>query len=197
VRGHGVAEGTAAVALYAWCGWASGFHRTTPGADISWLVTTVAVAFGLALWRGTRTGRAGLRLEPARNPWPRPGRGGAGPAVRGLALWLGLIFVIVAWDRLGIDTGPHQYHLTISALAQAHRPLNAALLLIWVLVGVGYAQRASARQPTAPMDGHMRMQQGRPTMGPRSPSLWGRSEPTTVRPHSSCRRARASVSHSG
>jgi hypothetical protein len=50
--------------------------------------------------------------------------------MRGVAPWLGFIVVIVAWEVLGIDTGPNQYHLTISALAQAYRPLNAALLLV-------------------------------------------------------------------
>jgi hypothetical protein len=54
--------------------------------------------------------------------------------------------IALAWDILGIDTGPHQYHLTISALAQAYRPLNAALLLFWVLVGIGY-QIARVRAP--------------------------------------------------
>ncbi len=57
-----------------------------------------------------------------------------------------LILVALAWDVLGIDSGPHQYHLTISALAQAYRPLNAAVLLIWMLVGVGY-EAARVRAP--------------------------------------------------
>ena len=52
----------------------------------------------------------------------------------------------LAWDVLGIDSGPHQYHLTISALAQAYRPLNAALLLVWILVGIGY-EAARVRAP--------------------------------------------------
>ncbi len=107
------------------------------------------VAFDVALWRGTRAGRGGLDLEPARDPWPRPGRGGTGQALRGVAPWLVFVVVIVAWEVLGIDTGPHQYHLTISALAQAYRPLNAALLLVWVLVGVGY----EAARLRAPVDG--------------------------------------------
>ena len=52
--------------------------------------------------------------------------------------WLVLVAVALGWDVLGIDSGPHQYHLTISALAQAYRPLNAALLLVWILGGAGY-----------------------------------------------------------
>ena len=92
----------------------------------------------VVLWRGTKGGRLSWRLEPVRDPWPRQNRGGSGPALRGVAPWLILIVVLLAWEILGIDTGPHQYHLTISALAQAYRPLNAGLLLVWVLVGIGY-----------------------------------------------------------
>jgi hypothetical protein len=64
---------------------------------------------------------------------------------------VGFVLVIVAWEVLGIETGPHQYHLTISALAQAYRPLNAALLLAWVLVGVGY-EIARLRSPVDDAD---------------------------------------------
>ena len=60
---------------------------------------------------------------------------------------MGVIIVAAAWDALGIDTGPHEYHLTISALSQAYRPLNALLLLVWMLVGIGYAA-ARARAPS-------------------------------------------------
>jgi hypothetical protein len=58
--------------------------------------------------------------------------------LKGLWPWLGLTVVVVAWEALGIDTGPHQAHLTISALSQAFRALNAALLAAWILVGWGY-----------------------------------------------------------
>src|ERR1700733_4306889 len=117
--------GIAVIALCAWCGWVSGYHRTTGPAEITWLVTAVAVILvDVALWRGRRGGRRGWRLEPVGDPWPRQGLGGPGPALRGVAPWLALIVVVLAWEVLGIDTGPHQYHLTISALAQAYRPLN-------------------------------------------------------------------------
>jgi hypothetical protein len=66
--------------------------------------------------------------------------------MRGTAPWIALFLVALTWDVLGIDTGPHQYHLTISALAQAYRPLNAALLLVWMLTGIGYGV-ARARAP--------------------------------------------------
>jgi hypothetical protein len=137
----------AGVALCAWSGWASGYHRTTTPAEITWVVTLVAVALvDWALWRGRRGSRFGWSLEPVTDPWPRPGRGGKGPALRGVGPWLVLIVVILVWEVLGIDTGPRQYHLTVSALAQAYRPMNAALLLVWVLVGVGY-QAARVRAP--------------------------------------------------
>ena len=66
--------------------------------------------------------------------------------MRGLLPWLILVALAAAWDVLGIDTGAHQAHLTISALAQAFRPVNAALLLVWILVGIGYGV-ARARAP--------------------------------------------------
>jgi hypothetical protein len=139
VRGDRLLIGLAGLAVCAWCGWISGFHRTAAAAEITWLITVASVVFfDIALWRGSRAGRPARHLVPVREPWPRHGRGGSGPALRGVTPWLVLIVVVVAWEFLGIDSGPHQYHLTISALAQAYRPLNAALLLGWVLVGIGY-----------------------------------------------------------
>jgi hypothetical protein len=150
VRGRRVVIGTAVVALCAWCGLVSADHRTTSAAEITWLATLTAVVLvDVALWRGTVGGHQGLRLTPASDPWPRPGRGGNGPALRGVSPWLTLVAVALVWDVLGTDTGPHRYHLTISALAQAYRPLNASLLLVWILVGVGY-EAARVRRP---MDG--------------------------------------------
>jgi hypothetical protein len=139
--------GSAAIAACAWCGWVSGFHRTSVAAELTWLLTLGAVLlFDLALWRGRTSRQWGVHLQPADHPWPRQGRGGSGPAFRGAAPWIALVLAAVAWDVLGIDTGPHQYHLTISALAQAYRPLNAVVLLAWILVGIGY-QAARVRAP--------------------------------------------------
>ncbi len=116
-------------------------------AEITWAVSVVAVLlFDVVLWLGTTGGRTGLHLQPAGNPWPRPDRGGSGPALRGVAPWLALIVVVLVWDILGIDTGPRQYHLTISALSQAYRPLNAAVLFVWILVGIVY-EAARVRAP--------------------------------------------------
>lgn len=136
-----------AVVLCAWCGWVSGFHRSTLGAEVTWLVSLGAVvATDALLWRGRRGLRPGWRLEPVPRPWPRPGRGGGRRALAGVAPWLVLVVVALAWDILGLDTPPDQYHLTISALSQAYRPLNAGLLLLWILVGVGY-EAARVRAP--------------------------------------------------
>jgi hypothetical protein len=146
VRGRIIVP-VAVIALCGWCGWVSGYHRTTGPAELTWLATVgVVVLVDLSLWRGRTGARFGWRLEPVGDPWPRQGLGGAGPALRGVGPWLVLIVVVVAWEVLGIDTGPHQYHLTISALAQAYRPLNAALLLFWLLVGIGY-EAARVRAP--------------------------------------------------
>jgi hypothetical protein len=134
----------AAVALGAWCGWVSGYHRTSGGAEITWVASTAAVVVvDVALWKGRRHGSTAP-------PWPRLGRGGGRRALAGVAPWLALVAAAVAWDALGLDTGPRQYHLTISALAQAYRPLNAALLLVWILAGIGYGTaRAKCPAPLA------------------------------------------------
>lgn len=59
--------------------------------------------------------------------------------------------MILAWEVLGLDTGTHQPHLTISALSQAYRALHAALLVVWILVGLGYGvARARAARPEGP-----------------------------------------------
>ncbi len=158
MRGHRLLLGIPAVALCAWCGWVSAFHRSTAPAEITWVVSLGAVvAVDLALCRGRRRRRFGWHLEPVGDPWPRPGHGGGDLALRGVALWLVIFLVALAWDVLGIDTGPHQHHLTISALSQAYRPLSAALLLVWMLAGIGYeaarvrAPLAAARSGAAPV----------------------------------------------
>lgn len=136
----------AALALGAWCGWASGFHRRTAPALVTWLVSLAAVvAVNLLLWQGRQGRRPGWRLQLAAEPWPRP-PAGTQAALAGTSPWLALALVGIAWDVLGLDTGPHEAHLTISALTQAYRPLNAAMLLVWMLAGAAYGA-ARARAP--------------------------------------------------
>jgi|HubBroStandDraft_5_1064220.scaffolds.fasta_scaffold150392_2 hypothetical protein len=135
------------VLLCAWCGWLSGFHTDSAAAVATWCVSVVAVA-SINLMLSSRERRP-EHTDPGvtrAEPWPRPGKGGASSALYGLSPWLVLIALAAAWDGLGIDTGPHRAHLTISALAQAFRPVNAALLLVWMLVGMGYGV-ARARLP--------------------------------------------------
>jgi hypothetical protein len=141
------------IVLGAWCAWASGFHTDSAAAIATWCVSILVVlCIDLALWSRNRQPLArDSRLSRA-DPWPRPNHGGAGAALHGLSLWLILIGVAAAWDILGIDTGPHEAHLTISALAQTFRPVNAALLFIWVFVGIGYGV-ARARVPRAQIPG--------------------------------------------
>jgi hypothetical protein len=149
VWGRNVLLGAGAIAVVLWCGAVSGYHRGSSGAIATWVVSLVAVvAVDVSFWRGRSGTRWGWRLEPARNPWPRPGRGGAAHALVGIAPWLVLVAVAAAWDVLGIDTGTHEAHLTISALSQAFRPLNALLLVVWMSVGIGYGA-ARARAPVA------------------------------------------------
>jgi hypothetical protein len=147
VRERLVAVVLGAGAVVAWCGWVSGFHRDSTAAVVTWLCSLAAViVIDLLLWRGRRGARPGWHLAPVVDPWPRPGRGGAGRALCGVAPWLVVILIALTWDVLGLDSGPHSYHLTISALSQAYRPLNAAVLLAWLACGVGY-EVARARAP--------------------------------------------------
>ena len=136
-----------AAALCAWCGWVSGFHRSSTPAEITWVVSLATVLLLAVLFRRGRRGAPfGWNMGTAAEPWPRAGRGGGRRALGGVAPWLAVIVVAAAWDALGIDTGAHEYHLTISALSQAYRALNALLLLVWLFVGIGYAA-ARARAP--------------------------------------------------
>jgi hypothetical protein len=126
------------LALCAWCGWVSGFHRSTTPARVTWGVSLAAVvAIDVVLWRGGRGSRLGVAVPGPAPPWPVPGRPGTSPWV-GVAPWVGLAAVVAAWDIAGLDTSTHEAHLTISALTQAFRPLNAAMLLVWMAVGIGY-----------------------------------------------------------
>ncbi len=167
-RERGFVFAFSGLALCGWCGWVSGFHRSTASAVVTWafsLATVVVV--DLLFWQGQRGRRPGLRLEPVHEPWPPPGRGGVGRALVGVSLWLGLALVVLAWEILGIDTGKHEAHLTISALTQAFRPLNAAMLLVWMLVGLGYgAARARAPVVDHPSPFHRRDVERSPPLAP-------------------------------
>jgi hypothetical protein len=136
-----------AVALVAWCGWASSFHRSTTPAWITWALSLAAVvAMDSLLWRGRHHRRISVYLPPTGTDWPGPDHRDATHALQGVSPWLALALVVTIWEVLGIDTGPHEPHLTVSALAQAYRPFAAALLLIWMLVGLGYGV-ARAKAP--------------------------------------------------
>lgn len=140
-------------ALGAWCGWASGFHHSTTSAFATWAASLGGVVVvDVLLWRGGRGRRLALPPLPAAAPWPRSGQCGSRRTLVGIAPWLALVLVIAAWEGLGIDTGTHQPHLTVSALAGAYRAFDAALLVTWVLVGVGYgvAQARPVAQAPGP-----------------------------------------------
>ena len=147
MRGRHAAVVLGIAGLAAWCGWVSGFGRTSAAAEVTWVCSLAAViAVDVLFWRGRRGLRPGWHLDPVADPWPRPAHGGARRALVGVAPWLVVLVVALAWDVLGLDSGPHAYHLTISALSQAYRPLNAAVLLVWLACGVGY-QVARVRAP--------------------------------------------------
>ncbi len=130
---------------------------------MTWVCSlAVVVGIDLMLQRGRRDPDRRWHLEPAATGWPRPGRGGARRDLLGLSPWLVLVLVVATWDVLALDTGPHRYHLTISALAQAYRPLNAAVLIVWMLAGFGY-QVARVRAPAVGAPGKERTE---PPAGP-------------------------------
>ncbi len=198
MRGNRIAPAAAAAALggatVAWCGWVSGFHRTTAAATITWACSLAGVvAVDLLLSRAAAAGHGGRVLRAAEHSWPRPGRGGPRNALWGVAPWLGIAIVAAAWDVLGLDTGPHAYHLTLSALAQAYRPLNAALLLGWLGLGLGFhlarLRAPIATRPLAPGHGLDRS----PPSGPSAPVVaaaglarpaWHRAAPGLLLPQS-------------
>ena len=132
--------------MAAWCGWVSGFHRNSGAAEVTWVVSlAIVMTLAVLFWLGRRGSALGVPIGTA-EPWPRPGRGGGRSAWRGVVPWVVIIALGAVWDALGIDTGAHEAHLTISALSQAFRALNALLLLVWISVGIGYAA-ARARRP--------------------------------------------------
>lgn len=145
--------------VVAWCGWVSAYRRTTTAAVVTWAVTFIAlVVTDVVLARSGRRkghGLAGPLMPPlmpssmpppappsarwpSLHPWPRPGRDGARATLWGASPWLVLVLAALVWEVLGIDTGRRTPHLTISALAAAYRPLNAALLFVWMMVGLAY-----------------------------------------------------------
>ncbi len=154
MRRRYVPLGVGVLVLGAWSVWVSGFHTDSTAAVATWVVSLVAVV-GFDSWLAVRRhhGQEG-QVWPRGDatPWPRTGRGGARAAITGLAPWLALILIAAVWDVLGIDTGPHEAHLTISALSQAFRPLDAALLLVWMVMGLGFGI-ARARIPVERPEG--------------------------------------------
>jgi hypothetical protein len=143
--------GLLAVLVLAWCGWSSAFRAGTGAGRSAWLVSLSIVCVSACAISLGRTGhRFGWHVEPDSLPWPRPGWGGAGRKLRAVGPWLALAVVVLAWEILGIDTGTHEPHLTLSALTLASRPVRAAALAMWVGVGVYFAvarARASAYPP--------------------------------------------------
>jgi hypothetical protein len=151
VRGRIVLIGVGGAALVAWCALVSAYHRDSPGAIVTWLVSLgVVVTIDLSFRRGRAGKKPGWRLQPVIDPWPRRGKGGAANALVGTAPWAVLVVAAAVWDVLGIDTGPHEAHLTLSALSQAFRPLNALLLFVWMSVGIGYGAARARRSETVP-----------------------------------------------
>ena len=178
-----------AVMLCAWCGWASGFHHSTTPAFATWAASLAfVVAIDFLLWRGHHHHHHHPHPHPRNppchsksvDPWPGSGSGGAVRTLRRVWPWMAISAVVLVWELLGIDTGTDAPHLTISALAQVYRPLDAALLLAWILVGIGYGA-ARARPPVV-----MNRDGGEPMIGMVSAAAIGTRHmaPALLLPHS-------------
>lgn len=154
VSRHRMANRTlAAVTLVVWCGWASGFAPSGTGAFATWSASLAVVAgAGVRWWWGRSRPGSTWHLEPVATAGPEPDADGHRHALTGVAPWLVVAVVVLTWEILGIDTGPTQPHLTLSALSQAFRPFRAATLGVWMAVGLGYgaARARSARPRTEP-----------------------------------------------
>jgi hypothetical protein len=136
-----------AAVLGAWCGWASAFPSSSTGAFATWSTSlAVVIGAGLLWWRGRRRPGSAWHLPAVEPRWPGPDGGGPRRVLPGVAPWLVLALIVLGWEVLGIDTGADEPHLTVSALSQAFRPFHAALLLVWMAVGLGYGA-ARARLP--------------------------------------------------
>jgi hypothetical protein len=172
-RGRVVNGILVALVLGGWCGWASGFPESSTGAFVTWSASLAVVVGADALWWwGRRRPGSVWHLPTVQTRWPGPDRDGPRRVPVGVAPWLVLAIVVLAWEVLGIDTGTDQPHLTVSALSQAFRPFHAALLWVWMAVGLGYGV-ARARLPrlgaeTGPPAGlsSVALAGGHPAVGP-------------------------------
>ncbi|MDA8072405.1 MAG: hypothetical protein M0Z82_12610 [Actinomycetota bacterium] len=145
---HRVIAVLAVGVLLAWCGWASAYRAGTNGGKVIWAVSLAVVAVVAVVadgaWRRGHRQWVAPRPAPA---WPAPaGADDRRSVLRGMAPWLVLALVVVTWEALGIDTGRHQPHLTLSALVLAFRAMRAATLAVWTGLGLGFvAVRLRAR----------------------------------------------------
>jgi hypothetical protein len=154
------------VVLGVWCGWASGFPPSSTGAFVTWATSLAAViGAGFLWWRGRNRPESVWHQPAVEAEWPEADREGRHRVLRGVAPWLVLAIIVLAWEVLGIDTGVDEPHLTVSALSQAFRPFHAALLLTWIAVGLGYG---AARARSAHLG-----DQGGPPVGPSSVAMVG------------------------
>ncbi len=154
---HGIASSSARPwvrGLSAWCGdEVSAFHRTTAAAIATCgIFARCGDHGGLrgALRRGTRGKRFGSHLRPVDDPWPRPGQGGGRLALGACAVIALFAAAITGtcWASTQARTVPPHHQCAGPGL----RPLNAALLLAWMLAGIGYRRQG----PRAPLSGHRR-----------------------------------------
>jgi len=138
--------GALVAAGLAWCGWASAFAAGTRAGQAVWAVSLagVVVADLVISWVPERQGVSPstpasdtAAAGSVRRTSPQPEAVGCSWAAAWP--WVAMLVVVVVWEILGIDTGPHQPHLTLSALTLAFRGMRAATLTVWIALGIGFA----------------------------------------------------------
>ena len=174
-----------ACSLCAWCGWVSGFHTDSAAAVATWCVSVaLVVCIDLVVVRHRRP--ESRRLTACR--WQNHGRDRVTveqlAALYGLSPWLILIAVAAVWDVLGIDTGPHQAHLTISALAQAFRSRRRSLAVGLDARGSRLWRGASTGATTMPPAGACQCSRQLPVCSSRCTDDHRSSPPLAVEPSS-------------
>jgi hypothetical protein len=86
----------------------------------------------------------------------RPRTAAPAPA-RGLAVWVGLVTGLAAWQLATFLQHPRDDHPTISSLTNTlfeNRPVRALALLLWLAGAAALARRPAGRRATGAAAGH-------------------------------------------
>lgn len=129
-------------------GWSAVASAWPPGSRAGEVAFAVSVALVLA---GAAALRRLVSTEAAAAGNER--LASVGPRDEGLLRWLGpwlvLGVVVAIWEALGIATGRHEPHLTLSALTLHYRSVRAGALAGWLWVGLCFGLARTATRAAA------------------------------------------------